>query len=755
MRNEIVSIDKEFFGKYQQIENKENPSPSAIEWEINNEIELIEKFGPVFEAGPTRSNEMGMKLSEDGCNFSIWAESANIVDVCLFDKSTPTKPVCRYRLTKNPEFAENIFGGFIPHMQAGSLYGLRVSDDNNSAKHDYNQLLLDPYARAIIGEYDSEHKNKNIPAHVNSNIIFDSSDLDTSLYRPRCVVVDESFDWQDDKRPNIPKTESIIYEGHVKGLTKLNYEINENERGTFAGIVSEPFLNHLKTLGITTLELMPVQQFTSEPHLQYKNMKNYWGYNTLGFFAPHNEYSSSGERGEQVREFKDMVKKLHANNIEVILDVVYNHTPEGSELGPTISFKGLDEQSIYHLSPHGKHCNYSGCGNTLNASSETGMHFILESLRYWAEEMHVDGFRFDLAPILAREQPSGAVNMNGKFMNALRNDPVLGKLKLIAEPWDCSDYKLGEFSSEWQEWNDQFRDVVRDFWRGRSELGRLAMHLAGGALNAEKSINFVTAHDGFTLNDLVSYDNKHNDYNGENNNDGTNENRSCNFGHEGPTDNLSIKECRQRTMRNILLSLYISSGTPMLSHGDEIMRTQYGNNNAYCQDNELTWVNWELDQDQKNFYEFVSKLTEFRKKHHVLTKATPFIGAPIDGPDSEHDIAWFKESGDQFEYNDPAWHDQHKVMGMFVAGELPDEKLLYYINGSSDDQTVNLPMYEPYSGEYEIIIDTDKGEIYTDNSGIQIISDKICLCALSSVVLRRKIRTTNTKEQRMSDEFAG
>ncbi len=741
MHNETTCIDKEFFGQYQQIENKNNPSPNAGEREHKNEIELIEKFGPLFQAEQSKSDELGMKLLADGCNFSIWAESARAVDICIFEQDDPSQSVCRFRLNKSDKFTDNIFGGFIPNMKPGTVYGLRVDHTNEDQNHDYSELLIDPYARAIIGEYDSEKRNKPQIKHSNSDIIFDISDLDTAPYRPRSVVVDEYYDWNDDKLPNIPKTESIIYEAHVKGSTKLNYEIAENERGTFAGIASEPFLNHLKKLGITTLELMPVQQFTSEPHLQSKNMKNYWGYNTLGFFAPHNEYSSSGDRGEQVREFKDMVKKLHANNIEIVIDVVYNHTPEGSELGPTISFKGLDEKSIYHLSEHGKHCNYSGCGNTINASTEKGMHFILESLRYWAEEMHVDGFRFDLAPILAREQ-NGAVNMSGKFMNALRSDPVLGKLKLIAEPWDCSENKRGEFGENWQEWNDEFRDVVRDFWRGRGHLGRLATQLAAGGLGANKTINFVTAHDGFTLNDLVTYDCKHNESNGEDNRDGTDNNRSCNFGHEGPTNELSIKECRNRTMRNILLTLCMSSGTPMFSHGDEIMRTQNGNNNAYCQDNELTWLNWDTNEEQQKLYEFISKLIDFRKKTPALTKPNGYTGKPIDTPESELDVAWFKSDGNQFEYNDTAWDNQN-VMGMFIAGE-KGERLMYYANGTPNDQIVRLPISEPYSGKYEIIIDTHKGEV-CDQEGIIINSDIISIKALSSIILKRQSETANTK----------
>lgn len=718
LSSETIYIDDRVLAEKQTDYSQNAHNPDVIQWKIYNEIEFYERLVPVYDAEPSHSFKLGIDVEANGCNISLWANNAELIDVCIFDKDNLNRTIERWRLAKDSDSRDDTFSGFIPGMEPGDIYGIRIhggDNNHNQQKHDYSKLLIDPYAKAIIGKLDTTQPVSNSPDWY-----------DTSPFIPRCVVIDEAYDWGGDTRPNIPKNKMTIYEGHVKGLTYLNTEIPDHERGTYAGIASQPFINHIKGLGITTLELMPVQHFVSEPHLQSKNLTNYWGYNTLGFFAPHAEYASYNQNGEQVNEFKDMIKTLHAEGIEVILDVVYNHTPEGSEQGPIISFKGLSEQAMYHLSPDGYHCNYSGCGNTLNASTETGMNFILQSLHYWAEEMHVDGFRFDLATILARED-SGSINMHGRFMNAINNDPILNKLKIIAEPWDCGAYELGRFNDIWQEWNDQFRDTVRDFWCGRSNLGRLATSLACGSLPHAKSINFITAHDGFTLMDVVSYNDKHNYDNRENNSDGTDNNHSYNFGIEGSTNDGHITELRTRSMRNMLLSLFISAGTPMLSHGDEIMRTQNGNNNAYCQDNETTWLNWDINDNQKNFYNFVSSLISLRNKLPILSEDF----------NNDIQITWLKNDGNEFGYNDPDWNNnQRRTIGMMLSSAALKSSIIYYANGSNFDESIKLPEHLFQTSDYEVLVDTAREEILEGQSTIEV--NDFAIKALSSVILRRK-----------------
>lgn len=713
-------------------------------------IDYSEKYGPVYECGPGNYDKMGISLEKNGCNFAIWAGTADIVDVCLFDSKDHNKAIERWRLAKTDKEKSGIFCGFIPNMKVGDLYGLRAHGEWSPVDqkiYNYNKLLIDPYARAITGNFSSTVDGQSdtcVYEQVDScrNYVSQNNE-DSAPYVPRCIVVDESYDWGNDKKPRISKGKTVLYEGHVKGITKLFNDIPEQERGKFTGVASKPFIEHLKKLGVTTLELMPVQHFVSEPHLQKKGLTNYWGYNTLGFFAPHADYAIDSQHGEQVKEFKDMVKSLHESNIEVILDVVYNHTPEGGESGPTLMFKGLDERELYHFDNNKKLSNYSGCGNTVNASSDAGLNFILESLHYWAEDMHVDGFRFDLATILAREQPNGDINMHGRFMNALQNDPVLNKLKIIAEPWDCAGYELGEFDNVWSEWNDKFRDSMRDYWIGDGNLGEFASKLAG-SFSAGKVVNFITAHDGFTLNDLVSYSCKHNLDNCENGNDGTDNNRSFNFGHEGSTDNAGINERRIRVMRSMLLSMFIAAGTPMLSHGDEIMRTQNGNNNAYCQDSETSWMHWDLLKDQQKFFDYVSDIIHFRKAHPVFGKTSGFTGNPVLGSGSEADVAWFRGDGHQFEYNDNAW--QYKgTIGMYMSGIAlnstvqlkTDYSFLYYANGTHEDQEIYLPKQRPYAGNYEVIIDSSTGEVLPVDYGKIIETNRFVIKALSAVVLKR------------------
>lgn len=692
---------------------------------VYERVDYRKKYGSIYETEIGHHDKMGVSVEDNGCNVAIQADTTDAVDVCLFDSNNPNEAIERHRLNRVDQNS-NIFTGFIDGMQVGDIYGLRVSGENK----DYDKLIVDPYAKALTGDFDA----LSYPYEKNKN---------SSLCIPKCIVVDESYNWTGDKKPNIQDNERIIYEGHVKGLTVLNKEIPEKYRGKYAGIGSKPFTDYLNNLGITSLELMPVQHFVSESHLQEKGLKNYWGYNTLGFFAPHADYAIENQNGNQVTEFKDMVKNLHKANIEVIMDVVYNHTPEGSENGPTLMFKGLNENEMYHLSNDKKHCNYSGCGNTINASSDAGFNFIIDSLHYWVTEMHIDGFRFDLAPILAREQPNGSINMQGRFMKALETDPILSKVNIIFEPWDCASDESGH--SGRREWNGKYRDDMRKYWLKGGGLGNYATRLSG-SFATDKAINFITAHDGFTLNDTVSYNDKHNQANGENSNDGTDNNESYNFGVEGKTDDENIRNRRQRVMQSMVLSMLVSTGTPMLSHGDEIMRTQYGNNNAYCQDNEITWMPWNLSDDQKKFLKFTSEVIHFRKAHPVFNRQNNFTGQPVLGQNTEADVAWFKNNGYQFEHNDEAWK-RKGIIGMYMSGiavkntvksELNnDHCFLYYANGTHDDQEVYLPKQRPYAGNYEVVIDSATGEVLNSDHGRIIETDKFVIKALSAIVLKR------------------
>ena len=718
IRGETIYIDDGFLAEIPLTHDRKIDKSKSLSRIIDRLTKSNELVIPILEAEPGHTNSMGVSLENNGCNIAIWSSSAEDINIQLYDSTDENKITECWRLSKNLNDESNLFSGFIPNMKAGDLYSLNILNNKRNfidARDFSGSYIVDPYARAMTNTTRNNlHANKT-----------ETPSLDI----PKCIVVDENYDWGEDKSPEIPENELVIYEGHVKGTTYLKSDIPENIRGKYSGIASDSFIKHLKKGGFTALQLMPVQHFLSEPHLSQKGLKNYWGYNTIGFFAPHSEYASEGN---QVTEFKDMIKKLHSENIKVIMDVVYNHTPEGSEQGNILSFKGLAEKEMYHLSEDGLHCNYSGCGNTINASSEVGMNFILDSLRYWVEEMHVDGFRFDLATILAREQPTGEINMNSPLMEAIKKDPILKDKILIAEPWDCSDYRLGQFPNDWKEWNDQFRDNIRDFWTGRSNLGKFATHLACGNLAPSKSLNFITAHDGLTLADVVSYDTKHNFENGENNRDGTSNNHSYNFGQEGPSDILRIQNERKKAMRNMLLSLFTSPGTPMVSHGDEIMKTQEGNNNAYCQDNEKTWINWDFSEEQTDFYSYVSKLINIRKEHPVLTKIfndeIPEENKPI--------VKWYKSDGREFIYNDIAWNNDQKVFGLSITDTETDDELIYYVNGSNKSQSIESPKNNTLT-DYEILVDTAKNELDSKNT-INVNFKTFSLNSLSSVLVKRK-----------------
>nr|WP_205707000.1 glycogen debranching protein GlgX [Kineococcus vitellinus] len=534
---------------------------------------------------------LGVSLRRDGLNVAVYSETADAVDVAVFDDAGRET---RHRLT---ERSGHVFHGTVPGG-VGTRYGLRVHGEWEPAegrRHNSAKLLLDPYARAVEGQWGSGEETFG---HRFADPL-QRNDDDSAPSVPRGVVVEESFDWGDDRAPRTPLEDSVVYEVHVKGFTKTHPDVPEEIRGTYAGLAHPAAVEHLTALGVTAVELLPVHQFVQDSHLSEKGLRNYWGYNSIGFFAPHNEYSASGDGGTQVAEFKEMVKALHAAGLEVILDVVYNHTAEGNHMGPTLSLKGIDNGSYYRVVDEEPE-NYfdtTGTGNSLNVSHPAALQLILDSLRYWVTEMHVDGFRFDLATTLTRQW--GDAHVHSAFLDIIHQDPVLAPVKLIAEPWDTQGYQVGGFPARWSEWNGRYRDDVRDFWRGQGTLGALTQRLTGSpdVYEADRrsplcSVNFITAHDGFTLADLTAYDEKHNEANGEGNNDGESDNRSWNCGAEGPTDDEGVLALRARQQRNLLTTLLLSQGVPMILGGDELGRSQGGNNNAYCQDDEISWFDW-------------------------------------------------------------------------------------------------------------------------------------------------------------------
>jgi isoamylase len=621
---------------------------------------------------PGEAYPLGATFDGEGVNFALYAENADGVDLCLFDSLQSDVESIKVRLK---ERSHHVWHAYIPGLRPGQLYGYRVFGPfapHHGHRFNPHKLLIDPYAKAISGTiqwHDALFGYKvGDPA---GDLSF--SKMDSAPFIPKSVVIDPYFDWEDDKLPKIPYHKTIIYETQVKGFTKLHPEIPENIRGSYAGLAHPVTIKYLKDLGITAIELMPVHHFIIDRHLRDNGLTNYWGYNTIGFFAPDVRYSSSGSLGEQVFEFKQMVKEFHKAGIEVILDVVYNHTGEGNQMGPTVSFRGIDNASYYRLTDGRYYMDYTGTGNTLNAMQPNVLRLIMDSLRYWIIEMHVDGFRFDLAATLARELHE--VDRLGSFFDIIHQDPVISQVKLIAEPWDIGEggYQVGKFPPGWAEWNGKYRDCIRDYWRGAdSVLGEFAYRFTGSPdlyqndyRHPTASVNFITAHDGFTLNDLVSYNEKHNEANKEDNNDGESHNRSWNCGVEGPTDDIVINELRQRQKRNFLTTMFLSQGVPMLVAGDEISRTQHGNNNAYCQDNKISWLDWEgADVD---LLKFTQRLIHFRKQHPVFRRRNWFKGLPIKGIDVQ-DIAWFLPSGN--EMTEENWNEDFaKSLAVYFNGK--------------------------------------------------------------------------------------
>ncbi|GDZ75072.1 glycogen operon protein GlgX homolog [Bifidobacteriaceae bacterium MCC01989] len=665
---------------------------------------------------------LGASYDGAGVNFALYSQVAQKVELCLFDEHDAET---RIEMTEQNSY---VWHNYIPGLQPGQRYGYRVYgpyDPVHGLRCNPNKLLLDPYAKAIEGNIDGDEslfsywfKSPDDTSAMN--------DLDSAAHTMKSAVINPYFDWGNDQHPYISYHDSVIYEAHVRGMTNLNMDVPPDIRGTYAGLAYPSVIEYLKKLGVTAIELMPIHQFVNDSFLQEKGLSNYWGYNTIGFFAPHNAYSSSGERGEQVNEFKSMVKAYHRAGMEVILDVVYNHTAEGNHMGPTLSFKGIDNASYYRL-VEGDQQHYfdtTGTGNSLLMRSPHALQLITDSLRYWVTEMHVDGFRFDLAATLARQFQE--VDKLSAFFDIVEQDPIISRVKLIAEPWDLGSggYQVGGFPPRWSEWNGRYRDTVRDFWRSQpSTLPEFASRLMGSSdlyqVNGRRpvaSVNFITAHDGFTMNDLVSYNEKHNEANGEGNRDGESNNRSWNCGVEGPTNILDVNDLRQRQMRNMFATLLFSQGIPMICGGDEVARTQQGNNNAYCQDNEISWTNWHLDKRRKELLAFVSKLIHLRLDHPVLHRRRFFTGRePGDDSNMIPQVEWFDHTGSIMDMDD--WRNTHAFSMMIYLNGSDIPEVDWYGNRMVDNDFILIfnAHYEPimftlpderYGHKWQLVVDT-------------------------------------------------
>ncbi|MGY1842194.1 glycogen debranching protein GlgX [Modestobacter sp. SYSU DS0875] len=673
--------------------------------------------GGTAEVWPGRPAPLGAHWDGTGTNFALWSAGASAVDLCLFDADGTEH---RQRLQ---ETTHQVWHGRLPGVGPGQRYGYRVHgphDPASGARYNPAKLLLDPYTRAVDGELVLDDALFGHDRH-DPNL---ADPRDSAPYVPRGVVIHDSFPWDGDTRLDTPWSDTVIYEVHVKGATQLHPDVPPALRGTYAGLAHPAFVEHLVSLGVTAVELLPVHHFVSEPHLLRRGLTNHWGYNTLGYFAPHAAYSSAGSRGGQVTEFKAMVKALHAAGIEVLLDVVYNHTAEGDHTGPTLSFKGIDNGGYYRLGGEdpSRYTDYTGCGNTLDVRRPAVLGLLMDSLRYWVTEMHVDGFRFDLASALARSMHD--VDRLSAFFDVVHQDPVVSTVKLIAEPWDVGEggYQVGNFPPPWTEWNGKYRDTVRDVWSGaRVGVRDLAYRLTGSSdlyrsdgRRPFASVNFVTAHDGFTMADLVTYETKCNEANGEENRDGESHNRNWNCGVEGPTDDPSVTELRARQVRNHLATLLLSTGVPMLTAGDELGRTQRGNNNAYCQDNEVSWLDWgAIDAD---LWSFVAHAVGLRRAHPALRQEAFFEGAEVAGTGGTRDLAWFSPTGEQLTSGD--WFDTDlQTVGMYLDGRglrhrdqrgrpVVDDSWLIWLHAGADPVDVVLPG-APWSDGYELVLATE------------------------------------------------
>lgn len=696
---------------------------------------------------------LGATWDGNGTNFSVYSENAAGVELCLFNTEYDDTESIRIKM---PERTGNIFHVYLEGIKPGQLYGFRVLgkyEPQNGNRFNPNKLLIDPNTKAIAGTiewHDSLFGYKL--GDPEEDLSF--SEEDSAPFIPKSVVIDPAFDWEDDKPPKTAFYNSIIYEVHLKGFTQLHPDIPEEIRGTYAALAHPVAINYLKELGITAVELMPIHHFVRDRHLKEKGLTNYWGYNTIGFFAPDAGYSSSGVKGGQVNEFKNMVKQLHKAGIEVILDVVYNHTAEGNHLGPTLCFRGIDNTSYYRLTEDKRfYMDYTGTGNTLNSMMPNVLRLIMDSLRYWILEMHVDGFRFDLASTLARELHE--VDQLGSFFDIIYQDPVISQVKLIAEPWDIGEggYQVGNFPQGWSEWNGKYRDTIRDYWRGaESNIGEFAERFTGSSdlykgdnRTPTASINFITAHDGFTLHDLVSYNEKHNSDNGEENKDGESHNRSWNCSIEGETDDEKVNNLRKKQKRNFLTTLFLSQGVPMLLAGDEIGRTQKGNNNAYCQDNEISWIDWK--NADRELLEFTKKLIHLRKMHPVFCRKNWFQGQSIRGIGVE-DIAWFQPDGKEMSEED--WTNGFaKSLAVYMNGmgiharnpdgtRITDDSFYIIFNAHYGSIEYKLPE-KKYGTEWIKILDTGIGMVNEESGELYEPGDTVTVKSRSVVLLKSPV----------------
>ena len=696
---------------------------------------------------------LGATFDGSGTNFALYSSVAEKVELCLIDSSGNEERI------ELPETTTSVWHGYLPGVAPGQRYGYRVHgayEPGNGVRCDPSKLLVDPYARAFDGAFDGDPSLWSYDIHATEGEPQRNTD-DSLGHTMLSVVANPHFDWRDDRHPRVPDADTVIYETHVKGMTATHPEVPEDFRGTYAGMAHPAVIDYLQDLGVTTVELLPVHQFLHDDRLRKQGLRNYWGYNTFGFFAPHHEYARSQTPNGMVAEFKSMVRAYHDAGLEVILDVVYNHTAEGNDCGETIAFRGIDNAAYYHLDggDPAKYANCTGTGNSFNAGHPRALQLIMDSLRYWVEEMHVDGFRFDLATTLAREH--GDVDPNAAFFHLALQDPVLNQVKLIAEPWDVgpNGYQVGSFPSVWREWNGEYRDTVRDFWRGEpATLGEFASRLTGSsdlyAPNGRRpaaSINFVTAHDGFTLADLVSYNDKHNEVNGEDNKDGENHNRSWNHGVEGPTDDPHIAHMRRRQQRNFLTTLLLSIGTPMLSHGDEMGRTQSGNNNVYCQDNETAWMDWSLLEREKNaeLHSFTKRLLAIRKHHPVFRRQDFFAGGPLGSDAQDRDIAWLVPSGELM--TEANWNDDFgRALMVYLNGDviwemdqhgraITDDSFLLMFNAHHEAVDFTLPSKD-LGALWETVVDTTESGGYPAEKTRVAARGKISVKPRSTLILQ-------------------
>jgi isoamylase len=721
--------------------------------------------GSAISIWPGKPYPLGAKVSPEGTNFALFSENATGVDLCLFDRPNDAHESARIRMA---EVTDNVWHCFLPKITSGQLYSYRthgVYEPKEGHRFNEFKLLADPYARAIAGLI---HWSDVMFAYAlgENDGDLDKDVRDNAAGLPKSVVVSDDFDWAGDQSPDVPLAESIIYEVHVKGFSKRCPHIPEEIRGSYAGLASDFSIEYFKKLGVTAIELLPVHHFVNDEHLEKKGLSNYWGYNSIGYFAPHSAYSSSGILGEQVTEFKQMVRRLHAAGLEVILDVVYNHTGEGNHLGPSLCFRGADNMSYYRLSPENRryYMDYTGCGNSLNMMHPRVLQLIMDSLRYWIVEMHVDGFRFDLASTLARELHE--VDRLSAFFDIVHQDPIISRVKLIAEPWDVGEggYQVGNFPVLWAEWNGKYRDCMRKHWKGdEGTIGEFASRLTGSSDLYQQdgkrpyaSINFITAHDGFTLNDLVSYNEKHNEANGEGNRDGDTHNNSWNCGVEGPTDSEEINVLRRRQMRNLLATLFLSQGVPMLSGGDEFARSQSGNNNVYCQDSELSWFSWERNEMQEALTAFVMKLIRFRKEHPVFRRPKFFQGRPIRGLGIK-DIMWVNAFGK--EMNDEEWSTGHALsVGVLLSGQamdvhdsrgrpITDDTFALIFNAQPQNLRFRLPRIRSSRAAWELFLDTSRELGFVEERVHYPANGTVELLGRSMVVLRHGVSRYRSKPE--------